>query len=176
MGRRLFWWELGGALFTAVLGMILHFTYGWSGERAVVGAFSAVNESVWEHMKLLFVPLFLEGMVQLAVLGRTYPNLPAVRAAVVLVGLLLIPVIFYTYTGVTGSHRLWADIGLFLLADAVVFLLEFRLLRRGRLSKLWMQGVGLAVLWGLAFAFVWCTFAPPRIALWKDMCAGKFGR
>ena len=46
MGKNLFWWEAGAAAFTAVLGTILHFTYGWSGGKAAVGAFSAVNESV----------------------------------------------------------------------------------------------------------------------------------
>ena len=32
MGKRLFYWELAGALFTAALGTLLHFTYGWSGD------------------------------------------------------------------------------------------------------------------------------------------------
>ena len=175
MGKSLFWWEAGAAAFTAVLGTILHFTYGWSGGKAAVGAFSAVNESVWEHMKLLFVPMFLEGLVQLAVLGRQYPNLAAVRAAAVLTGLVLIPVVFYTYTGVLGAHLLWVDIGLFYLAVAGAFLLEYRLLRQGSLTGPRLQLAGLLLLWGLAAAFVWWTFDPPRLALWQDQSTGQFG-
>ena len=40
-------------IFISVLGVLLHFTYEWSGDNAVVGLFSAVNESTWEHLKLL---------------------------------------------------------------------------------------------------------------------------
>ena len=31
MGKRLFYWELAGALFTAAMGTLLHFVYDWSG-------------------------------------------------------------------------------------------------------------------------------------------------
>lgn len=175
MEKRLFWWEAGAAVCTAALGTFLHFFYGWCGENPVVGAFSAVNESVWEHMKLLFVPAFLEFFLHSAALGRVYPNLPAARAVSVLVGLAAIPVGFYTYTGIWGTHVLWADIVLFLGAVALMFLLEFHLLRRGRFSGLWQQVTGLLVLWALAFVFVWCTFLPPQIPLWQDAVTGRYG-
>ena len=175
MEKRLFWWEVGAAAVTAVLGTLFHFLFGWSGGNPVIGAFTAVNESVWEHMKLLFFPLFLEFFVHSAALGRVYPNLPAARAAGTLAGLALIPVGFYTYTGVFGTHALWADITLFFAAVALGCSLEFVLLHRSRLSALWMQVAGLLVLWLLAFVFVWCTFHPPEIGLWQDAGTGGFG-
>ena len=84
MKRRLFFWEAGGFLFTAAAGTLLHFVYDWSGGSALAAAFSAVNESVWEHMKLLFFPAFLFSLVQVCREGRNYPNFPAVRALSVL--------------------------------------------------------------------------------------------
>lgn len=168
MEKKLFYWELFAGVFTVLLGSLLHFTYDWSGKLALVGAFSAVNESVWEHMKLLFVPMFLESFVHAAALGHTYPNVCAARAAAVLTGLVLIPALFYTYTGVFGTHVLWADIGVFILAAVGAFALEFSLLHRGKFSSLGAQIFGLVVLWALAFAFVWCTFRPPQIALWQS--------
>ncbi|MBC7113294.1 MAG: hypothetical protein H5T34_04655 [Candidatus Methanomethyliales bacterium] len=42
-------YELFGIIFIVLLGSSLHFTYELSGENPLVGAFSAVNESVWEH-------------------------------------------------------------------------------------------------------------------------------
>lgn len=175
MRRRLFLWELAGFLFTALAGVLLHFTYEWSGESPLTAAFSAVNESTWEHMKLLFAPLFLFSVAQVCFLGRDYPNFLWVRAVSALAGLLLIPVLFYTYTGILGRHFTWVDIAIFFLADAAVFLLDSRLLRRGRYGALWRQVFGLAVLWGLAFCFVWCTFRPPRIPLWQDPVTGQYG-
>ena len=72
----------------------------------MAAAFAAVNESTWEHMKLLFFPLFLFSVVQLCCLGRTYPNFLAVRGVSTLTGVLLIPVLYYTYSGAVGDLSL----------------------------------------------------------------------
>ena len=168
MRRKLFFWELGGFLFTGALGTLLHFVYEWSGQSALAAWFSAVNESTWEHMKLLFVPLFLFTLVQLCFMGRTESNLLAVRSVSALTGLALIPVLYYTYTGALGLHLLWADIVIFFLADLVLFWLDYRLLSRGRCFAGWQQLLGAAALWALAFCFVWCTFRPPALPMWQS--------
>ena len=147
MRRHLLVWELAGVVFTVMAGALLHFVYEWSGGSPLAAAFSAV---------------------QAGFLGRTYPNILAVRAVSTLVGVILIPVLFYTYTGVLGYHVMWADIAVFALAALMAFMLDFRLLRRGRFADGWQQVLGLIVLWGLAFAFVYCTFRPPQLALWQD--------
>ena len=175
MRKRLFFWELAGFLLTSAVGSLLHFVYEWSGGSLAAAVISAVNESTWEHMKLLFAPIFLFSVVQACVLGKDYPNFLAVRAVSILVGLLLIPVLYYTYTGVWGQMRDWANIAVFFLAALGAFLLDFYLLRRNRLSAPWQQVLGLIVLWALAFCFVWCTFRPPHIALWRDPLTGTYG-
>lgn len=175
MRKRLFFWELAGFLFTSAVGSLLHFVYEWSGGSLAAAVVAAVNESTWEHMKMLFVPMFLFSVVQVCVLGRNYPNFLAVRAVSILTGLALIPVLYYTYTGVWGQMRDWANIAVFFLAALGAFLLDFYLLRRNRLSAPWQQVLGLIVLWALAFCFVWCTFRPVRIALWRDPLTGTYG-
>jgi hypothetical protein len=57
-------YELVGTVFMIILGSILHFTFEWSGGNPVVGAFSAVNESVWEHLKLAFWPALLFMLIE----------------------------------------------------------------------------------------------------------------
>ena len=46
-------------LAASVLGTLFHFVYGWSGENPVAGLFFPVNESTWEHLKLIFFPILL---------------------------------------------------------------------------------------------------------------------
>ena len=72
-------------------------------------------------------------------------------------------------------HLLWADIAVFYLAVLGAFALDFRLLRRGRFTSLWQQLLGLVILWGLAFLFVFCTFHPPGLALWQDPVTLGYG-
>ena len=56
MNRHLYHYTIAGILFTAIAGTLLHFAYEYSMENPLVAMFAPVNESTWEHMKLLFWP------------------------------------------------------------------------------------------------------------------------
>lgn len=64
-----------GILFTMILGSLSHFFYGWSGDFFLVGLFSPVNESVWEHLKLLFFPALLFMLTERRLLSYRCPDL-----------------------------------------------------------------------------------------------------
>jgi len=51
--------KVTGFLFVAVTGTVLHFLYDLTGRSILASLVSAVNESVWEHMKLIFYPIWL---------------------------------------------------------------------------------------------------------------------
>lgn len=171
--RRRLAWALGGFLFTAALGVLLHYLWEWTGENRIAAAFSAVNESVWEHMKLVFFPAFLFSMVE--AWFQDAPGFLAARGLSVWVGTALVPVLYYTYTGVLGRDVMWADIAIFALAAAAVFLLDLRLRRSGRLTSGWQQAAGLAALWLLALVFVLWTYRPPHLPLFLDPRTGLYG-
>lgn len=111
MQKRLLRWELIGFAFTGAVGTLLHFVYEWTGGNPLIAAFCAVNESTWEHMKLLFVPFFLFTMVQFIVFAEPLRSFFAAKAASILLGLLAIPVLFYSLGGMfrqnagLGEHR-----------------------------------------------------------------------
>ena len=175
MYKKLRRWEIAGFLFTALAGPLLHFAYDWSGENRIVAAFSAVNESTWEHMKLLFVPVFLFSLVEMAALTKRYRNLLAAKLAAALLGLTAIPVLFYTYTGVWGQGIMAADIAVFYLSAALVYWVGYRLAESGRLSGGALQVASLLILWSIAFFMVYFTYVPPHIALFRDPVTGLYG-
>lgn len=171
--RRGLYWTLGGFLFTAAAGTALHFLWKWTGENRVAAAFCAVNESLWEHMKILFLPAFLFSMAEVWL--RDSRSFLAVRGLSLWTGTLLLPALYYTYSGIVGFHVLWADIVVFLVSAAAVFLLDFYLGRTGRFTSGWQQAAGLAALWALALVFVLWTYRPPRLPLFWDAAAGVYG-
>ena len=175
MSKKLRRWELAAFLVTVAAGTLLHFTYGWSGENRLAAAFSAVNESTWEHMKLLFFPLFATSLVEMLFLADRWRNFLAVKLVATLAGVAAIPVLFYTYTGAWGQSSSWVNIAIFFLAALAAFLLSVRLLERGRLAGGALQIGGLLGLWALAFLFVFFTFRPPHIALFQDPLTGLYG-
>ena len=56
--------QMMGFLFTSVLGTFLHFLFDLTGGSLPAALVSAVNESIWEHMKLLFYPMVLFALVE----------------------------------------------------------------------------------------------------------------
>ena len=64
MKQRSILWQAAGFAVVTFVGTILHFLYDWTGGSILVAPFSGINESTWEHMKLLFWPLFLFALVQ----------------------------------------------------------------------------------------------------------------
>ena len=71
MKRELRRWEIVGFIATGLFGTLLHFVYEWSGGNRVIAVFSAVNESTWEHMKLLFIPFLVFTVVEFIVFSGT---------------------------------------------------------------------------------------------------------
>ena len=96
MKRTVLLWELFGFAVTSFLGTILHFMYEWLGEAVWIAPFSGVNESTWEHMKLLFWPMLLFLAVQ-SIFFRDYDSFICVKLRGILIGLCLIPTLFYLY-------------------------------------------------------------------------------
>ena len=63
--RKILNYQIISAIFAIILGTILHFTYDWSGNNAFVGALSSINESTWEHLKLVFYPMLITSIIRL---------------------------------------------------------------------------------------------------------------
>jgi|GEM_PF-198299 len=147
MQKRLLRWELIGFAFTVAVGTLLHFVYEWTGGNPLIAAFCAVNESTWEHMKLLFVPFFLFTMVEFIVFAEPLRSFFAAKAASILLGLLAIPVLFYSLGGMFGKTPDWVNIAIFFLADALLYFMSFRLLTRGALRGGAWQLAGFLLLW-----------------------------
>lgn len=168
MQKKLLRCEWFGFLFVGAVGTLLHFVFDWTGGSPLAAAFSAVNESTWEHMKLLFVPFFLFTTVQFVFFAEPLHDLFAVKAVSLLVGLLAIPTLFYTLSGAFGKTPSWVNIAIFFLADALCFLTSRRLFTQGALRGGAWQLAGFTLLWLLAFAFVYFTYRPPQLPLFQD--------
>lgn len=165
-------WQTAGLIFTSVAGTLLHFLFDWTGGSAVAALFSAVNESIWEHMKLLFYPMLLFALAEHRAWGKETAGFWSVKLVGTLAGLALIPALYYTYTGALGVSADWFNITIFFIAAAVSFRLETRLFQKGALPPLW-GGPALLLLIGIIFTLV--TFYPPQIPLFRDPITGTYG-
>ncbi len=120
-----------GLLIVSITGFIFHFLYNFSGKNPVVGAFTPVNESIWEHLKLLFFPYVIYMTAEFIIFGKNIRGFLFARIIGLLAGLIFIPTAFYTYTGITGSDFLIADIIIYFLAVYISFMSSEKRLSKG---------------------------------------------
>ena len=125
--NKLFFYTLTGIIFTILIGTLSHFFYEWSRYNPYIGLVVPVNESVWEHMKMIFFPMLLFCSVENILLQKEYPQIYKANACAIYTGTFSIPVIFFTYTGVLGRNYLACDIAVFCLSVVLAFRFGYRL-------------------------------------------------
>ncbi len=163
-----------GFIFTGIMGVFLHFLYNITGESIIVTPFSAVNESTWEHMKLLFFPLLIFAFIEYRLIGKGYENFWCVKLSGTMAGLLAIPFLYYTYKGALGVSADWFNIAIFFIAAAVTFILENKMLKKDIACPL-SPALSIGALILIALAFIVFTFAPPEIPLFMDPVTNGYG-
>ena len=167
-------WELGGIAFIVVLGSVLHFAFEWSGRSTAVAPIAAVNESVWEHLKLGFWPALVYAALEYGRFGKSSDNFPFAKT----LGIYLIPitivVLFYLYTAILGQDLLILDIAIFVVAVIVGQLVSYKLLISSPLpaSLNRFAPIALAV---LGVLFVLFTFYTPQLSVFRDPVTGGYG-
>lgn len=178
--RRAIWkktvsyWQAAGFIFTSILGTFFHFLFDLSNQSIAAALFSAVNESIWEHMKLLFYPMFLFAMIENHFWGNEYDQFWCVKLIGILLGLVLIPVIYYTYTGILGVSADWFNITIFFIAAGTAFWLETILFQQGYTCRV-RSTIAFALICLIAVVFTVLTFIPPRIPFFEDPVTGTYG-
>jgi len=174
MTKRLKKWEFYGFLFVAALGTLGHFLFDISGGNNLVGKFFPVNESTWEHLKLLFFPYVVFSIIEWFNIGKSYKSFATAKLWGVLAGMLFIVVSFYAYSGVLGKTVDFINILIFFIASALAFFVSYKLLKNVNFNvSLKALPVGIIVL--VAVLFVIFTTNPPEINLFKDPVTGEFG-
>ena len=173
MKRLIGQWQLLGFAVTALGGTLLHFLYEWLGDAVWIAPLSGVNESTWEHMKLLYFPMLIYALIQ----SRFFPDRKdfwCVKLVGVAVGLLLIPVLFYTVNGAFGKSPDWINIAIFFVAAAVAYLVETYLYNNA-LLKCPHPRLAIFVIVLVGISFVVFTFITPQIPLFRDPITGTYG-
>jgi hypothetical protein len=167
-------WELGGIAFIIVLGSVLHFAFEWSGRAIAIAPIAAVNESVWEHLKLGFWPALIYAALEYRCFGKFVDNFRSAKT----IGIYLIPitivVLYYAYAATLGHGLLQIDITIFVIAVILGQLMSCKLLIASplpaRLNR--FAPIALAV---LGVLFVLFAFHTPQLSVFRDPVSGGYG-
>lgn len=164
-----------GFIIIAAAGTISHFIYEWSGDNTLIGAFFPVNESSWEHLKLLFLPAMIYSIVLYMRNKNENGKFLLASALGTITGMLAILVFFYTYTGIIGTNFLIMDIISFFFGVLAFFKHTNAYELRLNCTEKYSCTLGALIFLSLTLLFIIFTFNPPRIALFLDPLAQTYG-
>lgn len=152
----------------SLLGFLLHSVYSFSGNNYLIGLFTPVNESTWEHMKLFFFPMLLISFVVYRRNSSNISNLAYGLLTTTLLGTWLIPILFYSYRGILGFGATFLDIATFYVSTFISFYLLWKNTLSGKTTKQKSNGLQLIV-FALtilqAILFISCTYNPLSLGI-----------
>jgi hypothetical protein len=174
LNRKILTYEIIGVFVIVMLGSFFHFAYELSGYNLVVGAFSAVHESVWEHLKLALFPSLTFALVEFLRLKSEVNNFWLAKTVSVYFMIAFIPIIFYTYTSFTGESIFAVDFSSFVVTVILGQIISLKLLTRHKFP-MWMNWLGIVLLFALVVVFAVFTFIPPHLGIFQDSETGGYG-
>ena len=108
-------------------GTLAHFLYDLSHENKILGLFTAVNESTWEHVKIAITPTLLWSLIDGYFYGED-PNYFTAKLTSLTILAFFIPLVFYSYTCLSKKPILLIDILTFLAAIILAQLTFFAII------------------------------------------------
>lgn len=166
----IFWLSV---IIISCLGTLAHFFYDWTHHNRIIGLFSAVNESTWEHIKIALTAALLWGLVDGYIYGSDSNYFPAKLISLLIITF-TIPAIFYFCRLFTKKSILIINIALFyiailfgqlsfygvLLAPDAIYVIQY------------LSCIGLFIFFG---CYMTLTLKPLKNFLFKDPINGKYG-
>ena len=153
------------AVLATLFGTAQHFFYHWL-PNFLTALVSPVNESLWEHSKLIFIPYLLGALF----LNRDRPGglRPWVLTLPLLIAWMLI--LGWLYNVVLSGEWDWINILIYLLIMSLGFWLPTRFLHPIP-NSLWYPVLAGVILLGVALVVF--TFYPPNQILFWDLSIAR---
>ncbi|MGN1457267.1 MAG: DUF6512 family protein [Acutalibacteraceae bacterium] len=166
--ERTFWWSVTGFFVVCILGTVNHYLYEWCENNSIIGAFVPVNESVWEHLKLLFFPFMLFVIVEFIVYGRHIKGFLFSDFIGVMYGLIFIPVAFYAYSSIIGKSVVFVDVLIFIVSVAISFYIRYKRIKNENDNKYYLNIPAVILFLGVAALMIGLTYFPPSTAIFQS--------
>ena len=173
--KKILRFQIFSVIFTWILGTILHFLYEWSGDNKIIASFSAVNESTWEHLKLVFFPMLITTIIGFWIIGKDNKKFWCAKTIGIILAMSFIIVFFYTYTGIIGTNFAILDIGSFFVAVILGEYAAYKIMTNEEYKLKCNKKIAVIGLICILLCFIIFTYLPPHIGLFKDPISNGYG-
>ena len=157
----------------SALGTLFHFLYDISSHNKIMGLFSAVNESTWEHIKIALTPTLLWSIVDGYLFGSN-PNYFIAKFISILIIIVLIPVLFYGYKIFTKKDLFILNILIFYISIIASQYAFYYIINMNEINFIfrYLSCIGIFILFG---GYMIHTLMPAKNLIFKDPITSKYG-
>ena len=160
------------------MGALWHFIFEWIGHWEPIGWFFPVNESVWEHVKLMFWPALLFWSIEAIFLWKKTNNFLLAKTTILYFTPIVNIIIFYTYSGISGWESFILDTVILGIVITIGQYISYRIVTHEPIGEnqkiLWIVLLVIAIL-VLAAMLIVFTYITPEIPLFRDGPTGEYG-
>ena len=157
-------------LIYSLSGTILHFLFNLSKMNIVVGIFAAVNESVWEHIKILLTPIFIYSFINFLI-NKNYNFFQL--SIEIAAGMLLIIVLYEIKVLFFKAKYGFINIICFYIVCLILSILHYKL-NNIRVDS-FANGISLIPVIITLIMYLTFTIFPLKHKYFKDPITGTYG-
>ena len=167
------WFLIFSVIIISIVGTLSHFLYDISNHNKVIGLFSAVNESTWEHIKIALTPTLLWGLLDGYLYGAN-ANYFLAKFVSLFVIIILMPLLYYGHKAIIKKEIFILDIISFYIVIITSQYLFYVLLRIDPVPYVinYLSCTGIFLLFG---GYMIHTLMPAKSFLFKDPITNKYG-
>lgn len=173
LNRKVLKVEIIGAAAILAMGFVFHELYKITG-NSLIALICPVNESKWEHWKIVFWPMVIVSVFEYFILKKDISGFIFPLA----VGIISFEAVTFggieLYEAFAGKAHLAVHISTFILGGIMGQGIKYMLMSKFSYSSL-LNGIALAIIAVHIAALAIFTFIPPQIEYFRDSITGKYG-
>lgn len=166
--------KIVGVFISFILAIIFHFIYGWV-PNSVISVIAPVNESIWEHMKLIVTPSIIFSIFEYFIYKKKdieFNNFILSYAISSILGIIVYLLLYIPLNDIFG-HKAYIAISLLFLILIIVQIVSYYIMNKSNIKH--SSDVGILLILIIYFAFGYLTYHPPKINLFYDYMNKGYG-
>ena len=163
-----------GVFISFILAVILHFIYGWV-PNSLISVIAPVNESIWEHMKLIVTPSLIFSIVEYFIYKKkdiAFNNFILSYGISSILGIIVYLLIYIPLNDIFG-HKAYIAISLLFLILIFVQVVSYYIMNKEIIKH--SSDIGILLIVIIYFIFGYLTYHPPKINLFYDYMNKGYG-
>lgn len=164
-----------GVLVIFLLTVLYHFLYEWL-PNPVFSVFFPVNESIWEHMKLLYSGFLTWGIIEYFILKHKnikFANYFSSLFLTMITSIILYLIIYLPIYNLIGENII-ISIGLLLIVIIIMTIFNYYLINRKEENSFLNKVSVVLIILGYV-VFLSLTYDPPKNYIFYDNVENKYG-